>query len=1171
MADNIEGVSELNDRIAELNDTLSNFSSSMQSQMRSTNQALGQNTTLVNQNNAAVAGSTKLSQIEEQVSNQLAKARAEREANYSKALNATTNSVTNFAKAMVSTQEGFGKYGSALSSAGDAVFNFGKSFGIVGTVLGGLVKGVSMFAGEALKMHDNMIQLNRSITKFAGVLPSTNNHIADLSARAGYAGEKMAQLGKITESIGQNLVSLGVTAGRGAERFLQVADVGDRVKMQFSKLGVSQEDLTAMQAEYIKLQGMSGQAYRLQNMDMRQLREQSTAYAENLVKMSAITGKTAEEQQRREEIMRSQYEERSQIVNDENKARQLEKEGRLDEARELRANTKVRQGVGDVLAKTVGTETAAMITRVMRVGSFDNVTKGLAASGWTVERIKELQQAGMDAYVAAGSDAKKQQDAANSAGIATLDEYKKIATGVNSSIGTALQYGGEELGKKFALTGEGLGYLADTAGMTAKETYDAAGKDLAAKKTAADAAATAQADLEAQERETRKEYQEHMLALARTIIPGVITALQLANTTIDLFDAKLKESMALWDKWGETIKTGILVLGGVWAAFKGFSIIKGVWTAFGVLRGALSGFAGWVSKLFGGAAAGGAEAVAAGGAEAAAAGGAAMLATSLLAGGAVAGGLGYLGNKGVDYAKDKGLVGQQGGAWAKLLADAGAGAAGGAAVGAVGGAGIGAVPGAVVGGLLGGAYGLYDNWSDLWGGKSTSKSSTDESEAKHTKETVIKTSDTNAKAADSNAASTVTQTKNTASQSTFVTLFGKNVSSFGSIIASEGKIVAAFGTMVKSFIESVTLFSDTITTFGDTFNMNGSTAGATTGGVDPKTIQQATSFLTGKGWTPAQAAGIVGNLVTESKLKTDAVGDNGKAYGIAQWHPDRQAKFKQVMGRDIRGSRLEDQLAFLDWELRHTESAAGNALARTTTAAAAASIFDRKYERSSGAAIQERMANANAIASGNLSGSSNQSIVDLGNSLLAQGFKVTENNNFGGVTPGVHKGRGHKEGRAIDINLVSGRDADDPIAGPRMDALAAQLSGNPNFTVLWKTKDHYDHMHVESKLRAARGGVFSGPRSGYPIEMHGTEMVAPLNVDSILMKLAKAPAGSAEAEAAINSISQTGSGKSTADVEKIVAVQSRMIELLGNKMDTVIAVLESGNHTQTKILRHSMA
>jgi len=106
--------------------------------------------------------------------------------------------------------------------------------------------------------------------------------------------------------------------------------------------------------------------------------------------------------------------------------------------------------------------------------------------------------------------------------------------------------------------------------------------------------------------------------------------------------------------------------------------------------------------------------------------------------------------------------------------------------------------------------------------------------------------------------------------------------------------------------------------------------------------------------------------------------------------------------------------------------------------------------------------------------------------------------------------------------------------------------------------------------KAARGGVFSGPTGGYPIEMHGTEMVAPLNVDSILMKLAKTPAGATDSETAINSIIQPN-GRSSTDIEKVVAVQSRMIDLLDSKLDTVINVLETGNYTQNKILRHSLA
>ena len=128
--------------------------------------------------------------------------------------------------------------------------------------------------------------------------------------------------------------------------------------------------------------------------------------------------------------------------------------------------------------------------------------------------------------------------------------------------------------------------------------------------------------------------------------------------------------------------------------------------------------------------------------------------------------------------------------------------------------------------------------------------------------------------------------------------------------------------------------------------------------------EEAQAFFEGKGWTKEQAAGIVGNLVVESRLKTDAVGDGGQAYGIAQWHPDRQAKFQQVYGKDIRQSSFAEQLKFVNWELNNSEKAAGDSLRGATTAYEAAEIVDKKYERSAGLHLSERISNANAIIAG---------------------------------------------------------------------------------------------------------------------------------------------------------------------------------------------------------------
>ena len=126
----------------------------------------------------------------------------------------------------------------------------------------------------------------------------------------------------------------------------------------------------------------------------------------------------------------------------------------------------------------------------------------------------------------------------------------------------------------------------------------------------------------------------------------------------------------------------------------------------------------------------------------------------------------------------------------------------------------------------------------------------------------------------------------------------------------------------------------------------------------------AVKFFISKGWTPEQSAGLVGNLQAESgaNLKIDAVGDNGQAYGIAQWHPPRQRNFNKVIGKDIRQSSLEDQLEFVNWELNNSEAAAGRQLKRARTAEEAAWVVDEYYERSSGAHRQNRINNALALA-----------------------------------------------------------------------------------------------------------------------------------------------------------------------------------------------------------------
>ncbi len=124
-------------------------------------------------------------------------------------------------------------------------------------------------------------------------------------------------------------------------------------------------------------------------------------------------------------------------------------------------------------------------------------------------------------------------------------------------------------------------------------------------------------------------------------------------------------------------------------------------------------------------------------------------------------------------------------------------------------------------------------------------------------------------------------------------------------------------------------------------DMLGLNGGAPAGsGMDPM------AFFQSMGWSKEQAAGIVANLQAESGMNPRAVGDNGKAVGIAQWHPDRQANFRRWAGKDLKDASVEEQMRFVHYELTQgSEQKAGALLRATQNARQAGEVVSRYYER----------------------------------------------------------------------------------------------------------------------------------------------------------------------------------------------------------------------------------
>lgn len=121
-------------------------------------------------------------------------------------------------------------------------------------------------------------------------------------------------------------------------------------------------------------------------------------------------------------------------------------------------------------------------------------------------------------------------------------------------------------------------------------------------------------------------------------------------------------------------------------------------------------------------------------------------------------------------------------------------------------------------------------------------------------------------------------------------------------------------------------------------------------------------FFRRMGWSHEQTAGIVANLQAESGMRANAVGDSGKAYGVAQWHPDRQAEFRKWAGKDIRQSSLEEQMGFVHYELTEgNERRAGALLKAAKSAQQAGEIMSRNYERPLSAEAEAAKRGASAV------------------------------------------------------------------------------------------------------------------------------------------------------------------------------------------------------------------
>lgn len=121
--------------------------------------------------------------------------------------------------------------------------------------------------------------------------------------------------------------------------------------------------------------------------------------------------------------------------------------------------------------------------------------------------------------------------------------------------------------------------------------------------------------------------------------------------------------------------------------------------------------------------------------------------------------------------------------------------------------------------------------------------------------------------------------------------------------------------------------------------------------------------LISMGFTASAAAGVVGNLVQESGLRTDAIGDNGTSGGLAQWHNERLDALKRfAAARGKKWTDLDTQIEFLAEEMRTSYADTYTKMQSAELPEIAGQIMTDEYEIPDPASANYAQRQANARA-----------------------------------------------------------------------------------------------------------------------------------------------------------------------------------------------------------------
>ena len=203
-----------------------------------------------------------------------------------------------FGSTMTSASEGTAKYSQATRSAAKAAGDLFGSFGILGKIVGGVIKLFGGVIASSLEQNEKLVKSYQNLSEFGAIDSSGVEGLQkDLNQSMKLLVEQAGIYEGALKRLQPELAALGGSAFQGRKEFTKVMSniIGGQLETDLRKIGYTQEQIADNAAQYLAREARLGNT---QTRNTQQLTENTGKYLKELQELTMLTGLSREEQQR---------------------------------------------------------------------------------------------------------------------------------------------------------------------------------------------------------------------------------------------------------------------------------------------------------------------------------------------------------------------------------------------------------------------------------------------------------------------------------------------------------------------------------------------------------------------------------------------------------------------------------------------------------------------------------------------------------------------------------------------------------------------------------------------------------------------------------------------------------------------------------------------------------